>query len=82
MNSGYGKTFDSAGLWSFDNDFAENIMIFGVDNSSSSHYGKRKNNVLILGEGPNYGSLLMEALDHQKIIHYTADNSFSFVNGK
>ena len=34
---GYGKTFDSAGSWSFDNDFARNVIIFGVDNSSSSH---------------------------------------------
>ena len=35
--SGYGITFSSAGLWSFGDDFAENIVIFGVDNSSSIH---------------------------------------------
>ena len=35
--SGYGITFDSAGSWSFGDDFAENIVIFGVDNSSSTH---------------------------------------------
>ena len=30
-------------------------MIFGVDNSSSSHSDNRKNNFLKLDEGPNYG---------------------------
>ena len=32
--SGYGITFDSAGSWSFNNDTARNVMIFGVDNRS------------------------------------------------
>ena len=42
--SGYEITFDSAGSWSFDNDFARNIIIF--DN--------RRKNFLKLGEGPTY----------------------------
>ena len=51
----YGITFDSAGLWSSD-EFARNVIIFGVDNnSSSSHFDNRKNKFLILGEGPTYG---------------------------
>ena len=29
----FGITFDSAGLWSFDNDSARNAIIFGYDNS-------------------------------------------------
>ena len=62
--SGFGITFDRAGSWSFGNDSARNVMIFGVDNSSSSHSDNRKNNFLILGEGPILE--LMEALDHQK----------------
>ena len=41
--SGYRITFDSAGSWSFDNDFARNVIIFGVDNSSLSHSDNRKN---------------------------------------
>ena len=53
--SGYGITFNSTGSWSFDNDFARNVITFGVDNNSSSHSDKRKNNSLILGEGPTYG---------------------------
>ena len=53
--SGYGTTFDSAGLCSFYNDFARNVTIFEVDNSSSSHSDNRKNNLLILGEGRTFG---------------------------
>ena len=53
--SGYGITFDSGGSWSFDNGTARNVIIFGVDSSSSSHVDNRKNNFLILGLGPTYG---------------------------
>ena len=53
--SGYGITFDSAGSWSFDNDSARNVIIFGVDNNSSSHAENRKNKFLVLGEGPTLG---------------------------
>ena len=53
--SGYGITFDSAGSWNFGNDFARNVVIFDVDNSSSSHFYNRKNKFLILGEGRTYG---------------------------
>ena len=38
----YGIKFDSAGLWSFGNDIARNVIIFGVDNSSSSHHNYKK----------------------------------------
>ena len=53
--SGYGITFDSAGSWSFNNDAARNVIIFGVVNSSSCHADNRKSNFLILGEGPTFG---------------------------
>ena len=36
--------FDGVGLWSFGNDYARNIIIFRVDNNSSSHSDNRKNN--------------------------------------
>ena len=52
--SGYGIKFDSASSWSFDNDFARNVIIFDVDNSSSILSDNRKNNFLILGKGPTY----------------------------
>ena len=46
--------FDSAGSWGFDNDTARNVLIFCVDNSSSSYADNRKNNFLVLGEGPTF----------------------------
>ena len=52
---GYEITFDSAGSWSFYNDLDRNVIIFDVDNSSSSHSDNRKNNFLVLGDGPTYG---------------------------
>ena len=35
VSSGYGITFGSSGLWSFHNDTPRNVIIFGVDHSSS-----------------------------------------------
>ena len=49
--SGYGIPLAGAGEWNFDNDFARNVVIFGVDKISSSHTDNRKNNFLVLGEG-------------------------------
>ena len=46
--SGYGMTFNNA---VFDNVFASNVKIFGVDDSSFSHSDNHKNNFLILSEG-------------------------------
>ena len=46
--------FDGGGSWSFGNDFVRNVIIFGVDNSSSSHTDNHKNNFLVLGEGKTY----------------------------
>ena len=43
MNSGYGITFDSGSSWNFNNGIARNVIIFGVDSSSSSHVVDRKN---------------------------------------
>ena len=40
---GYEITFDSTGLWDFDNDFNSNVIIVVVDNSSSSHSDNGKN---------------------------------------
>ena len=34
--SGYRKKFDNAGLWSFGNGSAKNVIISGIDNNSTS----------------------------------------------
>ena len=43
VNSGYGIAFDGNGEWNFGNGYARNVIIFGVDNSSSSHNDNLKN---------------------------------------
>ena len=48
----FSKVFYS---WRFDNDSARNVIIFGVDNSLSSHADNRKNNFLVLSEGTAFG---------------------------
>ena len=89
----YGITFDSTGSWSFDNEFARIIIVFGVDNSSSSHSDNRRNNFSILGEGPTYGISGSFGSPEKKFsINFTkantkfnafnAENSYLFVNGK
>ena len=33
-------------------EFGKNVMIFGANMSSSVHFDNKKNNILIIGEGP------------------------------
>ena len=48
MFSGYDITLDQAGDCRFDDNFARNVVIFGVDNSSSIHTENHKNSFLVL----------------------------------
>ena len=50
--NGRGIAFDGEDSWSFGNDFARDVLIFGIDNNSSSHTDNQKNNLLVLGERP------------------------------
>ena len=50
--AGYGIAFAVAGSWSFGNEFVRNVVIYGVDNSLSSHTDNGKSNFLMLGEVP------------------------------
>ena len=94
--SGYRITFDSAGSWSFDNGIVGNVIIFGVDNSSSFHTANHKNNFLVLREGLTFGingrfgsPEIKFSISFSKAntniflsLHYNVDNSYLFVNGK
>ena len=40
-------------MWSYSNDFVRNVVIFGVNSTSSSHIDNLKNNFLVSGEGKN-----------------------------
>ena len=54
--SGYGVGFDTHGNFSFLGiGLSRNIIIFGVDMSSSTKIDNRKNYILILGKGPTQG---------------------------
>ena len=48
----YGKSFDNAGLWSFGNSFANNVVIFYVDHSSWSHTLIARITFQCFSEGP------------------------------
>ena len=89
-----GIASDGEGSWSFGNDFARNALIFGVDNSSSSHADNRKNNFLVLGEGLTQGIIDSTGSAGKKFginfskantksclsLHYSGDGSYLYVN--
>ena len=52
---GYGIGFDRQSSFSIGNETGENIIIFGVDMSSSANIDNRKKDILILGKGPAQG---------------------------
>ena len=96
VSSGYGIILDSTGSWTFDNDFAGNNIIFGVDNCSLSQNDNRKNNLLILGEVPTYGingrfespekrfsiNFSQTNTKFSLSLHYNSDKSYLFLNRK
>ena len=53
--SGYWIALYGKGTSSFGNDYVRHVVIFGVDNSLSSHPDNRKNNILVLGGGDTFG---------------------------
>ena len=54
--SGYGIGFDRTGIYLLpDGSFGRNVVIFGVDMSSSVHVDNKGKDILILGKGPTQG---------------------------
>ena len=54
--SGYGIGFDRRSSFSFPGGgFGQNVLIFGVDMSSSAHIDNKKKDILVLGIGPTQG---------------------------
>ena len=92
--SGYGIGFDRRGSFSFPGgEFGQNILIFGVDMSSSVDIDNKKKDILVLGIEPTQGlehTLTAEKMYsinftvmNEKIclsFHYNAANSYLFVN--
>ena len=93
--SGYRKAFDGKSSWSFNHNFAGNVIIFGVDNSSSSYAYNLKKDFLILGQegtigiNSSFGAPNKIPIDFSKAktkiclsFHYNSGNSYLFVNEK
>ena len=53
--SGYGIGFDRKEFFSPGNEIGRNVIIFGVDMSSSPHIDNKKKYILILGKDPILG---------------------------
>ena len=94
--SGYGIGFDRRTSFSHPSGGdGQNVIIFGVDMSSSAKIDNRKKDILIRGKGPLQGlehTLTAEKMysinfskDQTKFwlsLHYNGANSYLFVNGK
>ena len=54
--SGYGIWFDRRGSFSFPGGgFGQNVLIYGVDMSFSTHIDNKKKDIFVLGIGPTQG---------------------------
>ena len=58
--SGYGIGFNSRSQFSFtDGSMGKNVIIFGADMSSFVHVDNNEKDILILGEGPTLGQMIL-----------------------
>ena len=70
--SDYGVGFDRKSVFSFPGSgIGQNVIIFGINMSSSAYIDNKKKEILILGKGPTGLSL-----------YYNWANSYLFVNGR
>ena len=92
---GYPGYFNRRSSFSFPGGgFGQNMLIFGVDMSSSSHIDNKKKDILVLWKGPT--QVLELTLTAEKIysinftvtnkkfclsLHYNGENRYLFVNG-
>ena len=93
--SGYGTGFDRHGSFSFPGTgLGRNVIIFGVDLSSSTKIHSKKKDILVLGKGPTQGleytlsakkMYSINFTEHNKKfclrLHYNWANSYLFVDG-
>ena len=102
--TGYGLCFDEGGeightvkQGNFNRSKnAKNVIIFGVDMSSSVLATNRANNIYVMGkdfiQGINHTTIYVETLFHNNFtefgvkfvlsLHYNGDNSYLFANGR
>ena len=92
---GYGIRVDRRSSFSFSGGgFGQNVLIFRIDTSSSSHIDNKKKDILVLGKRPTQG--LEHTLTSERMysitftvtknelclsLHYNGASSYLFVNG-
>ena len=80
--SGYGLGFDRRSSFSFSGGgFGQNVLIFGVDLSSSAHIDNKKKDILVLGKGPTQGLEHTLAAEKMYSINFTVSSSSLEYNG-
>ena len=80
--SGYGIGFDRRSSFSFSGGgFGQNVLIFGVDLSSSAHIDNKKKDILVLGKGPTQGLEHILAAEKMYSINFTVSSSSLEYNG-
>ena len=86
----YGIGIDRERSFLFGYEIGKNVIIFGVDMSSSTKIYNRKKDILILGKGPTHtlSAEKMYSINFTKrntkfclSLHYNGANSYLFVNG-
>ena len=81
--SGYGIEFDRRGSFLFPGSrLGQNVLMFGVDMSSSTHIDNKKKDILVLGIGPTQG--LEHTLTAEKIysINFTVTRKTFWITMK
>ena len=73
--SGYGIGFDRRGRFSFPGGrFGQNVLISGVDMSSSAHIDNKKKDILVLGIGSTQGLEHTLTAEKMYLINFTVTN--------
>ena len=84
--SGYQVGFDRHASFSFRaTGLGRNVIIFGINISSSMKIDNRKKYILILGKGSTQGlehTLAAEKILQSTVLYFTVQHNYLFVNGK
>ena len=77
--SGYRIGFDRRSNFSFPGGgFDQNILIFGVNMSSSAHIDNKKKDILVLGKGPTQGLEHTLTAEKMYLINFTVTKKILF----
>ena len=72
---GCGIGFDRKGFFSIGDEVGKNVIIFGVNMSSSSHIDNKKQDILILVKGPMQGLEHAPTAEELYSINFTKENT-------